>query len=148
MRFVIPAILAIALPAAAHARDAAPRPRIDAAQATAALRNPLVQDGLAQAITQLAGIVLDTRVGPLATLTDPRDDIRPGDTLRDLKHRDDPDYERHLHESTRHAIATAGAVAGGAQAEAAELNRTAARLKAALAPLLAYADTPRDDDRR
>ena len=126
----------VAAPAAAH--DAAPaRPRITADQAAAALQNPLVQDGLAGALTQLVGIVLDTRVGPLAALTDPAEDVRPGDTLRDLEHRDDPRFEQHLHDRTRRALAVAGGVAG----ETAELERTSRRLEAALAPLIGAAAT-------
>ena len=140
MRPYTAAVLLSALVAApVAARDTAPvHPRITADQAAAALQNPLVQDGLARAVTQLVGIVLDTRVGPLAALSDPADDVRPADTLRDLKHRDDPRFEEHLHDRTRHALAAAGGVAG----EAAELDRTARRLEAVLAPLVAYAGAP------
>lgn len=138
------AVLLFVLPTAAAAQPA-PQVTIDPAQAAAALQNPLVQDGLARTVTRLAGIVLDTRVGPLATLADPGDDIRPGDTLRDLKHRDDPQFERHLDDSTRRAVATAGLVAGGVASEGAELQRTADRLRTALAPLLA-ALAPREDE--
>uniref|UniRef100_UPI0015755459 hypothetical protein n=1 Tax=Sphingomonas bacterium TaxID=1895847 RepID=UPI0015755459 len=57
-------------------------------------RNPVAQDAAAALIDQLADIVLDTRVGPAATLIDPR--ARPSDTLRDVQTRDDPRYEQHL----------------------------------------------------
>ena len=134
MRIMPLALLAaIALPAAAHAAPASD----PADAAVAAIQNPLVQDGLARTITQLAGIVLDTQVGGMAILTDPAKDIRPGDTLGDVVRRDDPEAERHLYEKARRSIATAGAVAGGVAGQVAEIDRTAVRLQAAIAPLLA-----------
>lgn len=140
---LIPAALAlcvIASPAAAQSRadDAARR-----------LNDPVVQEGVAAAVSALAGIVLDTRVGPLARYTDPRDDVRPNDTLRDLKRRDDPHFEARLRDDTRRAVAGAGMVATDALAMSSELARTAARLQAALAPLgglLASAGPAYDDD--
>ena len=147
MRIVPFCILAIALAVPTAATAAPPTPD-RAAQAAAALQNPLVQDAVARTLTQLAGIVLDTKVGSLATLTDPDADIRPDDTLRDVTGRDDPDLEAHLYDRTRRAVATAGAIAGGATRQAAEIDRTALRLKTALAPLLALiakdGDAPAD----
>ena len=105
-------------------------------QAAAALGNPLVQDVAARALTQLAGIVLDTRVGPAAALAGPDADLRPNDTLRDVVRRDDPRFEEHLYRDTRRTLGTAGAVARGAVAQTRELRRTADRLEAALAPLI------------
>ena len=137
MRIITAALLIAALPAAADAREPASSPRITADQAATALQNPLVQDGLAQAIAQLAGIVLDTRVGPLAAVA-PDSGIRPDDTLHDLARRSDPGFDGHVHDRARAAVVAAGGVA----AEARELDRTATRLKAALAPLLAYAGSP------
>ena len=134
--------LLITTPAFAQAHRAPVRP--SAADAVRALQNPMAQDAVAGLVTQLADIVLDTRVGPAAALTDSREDIRPSDTLRDLKRRDDPQFERHLHESTRRAVGTAAAVAGGAAVEAAELKRTADRLQAALGPVVAALSGPRD----
>ena len=140
MRLAIVALLALPF-TAAPATAQVPGARLDPAQAAAALQNPLVQDGIAAAVAQLAGIVLDTRIGPLAALSDP--DARPEDTLRDVERRRDPDYEAHLRERTRGAVATAGAVAGGVAVQSAELKRTADRLHAALAPLLAMARAAR-----
>lgn len=140
MRLVVAAALVSVLPATAHAQAA--RPAIDPAQAAAALQNPLVQEGLAAAITQLAGIVLDTRVGPPAALADPDGDVRPRETLRDVERRRDPGFEAHLHDRARSAVASAGMVAGGVAGQSAEFKRTADRLKAALAPLMAYAHAP------
>lgn len=125
--------LFLAAPALAADRDA---PRLSAADAARAIQNPLVQEGAALALTRLFDIVLDTRVGALAALSGPGDDIRPDDTLRDLKRRDDPGYEQRLQRDTRRALAQAGAVAGGVAAGSAELARTATRLEEALAPLL------------
>lgn len=137
------ASLLIAAPAFANPHAAPVRP--SAADAVRTAQNPLVQDAAAAYLDQLVGIVLDTRVGPAAALTDPRDDIRPSDTLRDLKLRDDPQFERHLRADTRRAVGTTAAVAGGAMAQAAELKRTADRLQAALGPVIAALSPPRDD---
>jgi hypothetical protein len=129
MRLVPAALLlsAIALPAAAQSS-----PEVDAARR---LEDPMVQEGLAMAVASMAAIVLDTRVGPLASLLDPGSGVRPSDTLRDVQRRRDPDFEARLHDDTRRAVATAGAAASGAAAMSSELQRTAKRLEAALAPL-------------
>lgn len=139
------ALTLIAAPAVAEPHRAA-RPSPE--QAAAALQNPLVQDVAARALTQLAGIVLDTRVGPAAALAGPDADLRADDTLRDVVRRDDPRFEEHLYRDTRRTLGTAGAVAGGAVAQTRELQRTADRLEAALAPLLGALgqSEPRDED--
>ncbi|WP_394652583.1 hypothetical protein [uncultured Sphingomonas sp.] len=121
------ALSVVAVPAAAQSRT-----EIDAARA---LQDPVAQEGIAAAVSALAGIVLDTRVGPLARYTDPRSDIRPNDTLRDIERRRDPHFEARLHDDTRRAVAGAGMVAGDAVAMSGELARTASRLQAAIAPL-------------
>lgn len=137
--------LALFLLVAAPAMAAPPQSTSPSAErAVRALQEPMAQELAAGVVDQLVGIVLDTRVGPVAALTDPREGIRPTDTLRDLKRRDDPQFERHLHEDTRRAVGTAAAVAGGAMAETVELKRTAARLQAALGPLIAALQAPRD----
>ncbi len=110
------------------------RPRVTSADAARALQNPLVQEGAALAIVRLADILLDTRVGPLATLADPS--VPPTATLGDLQRRDDPEFEARLHRDARRAVRTVGAVAGGAVATGVELRRTADRLEAALGPLI------------
>lgn len=125
--------------APAFAADRPPRP--SAADAARLLQNPKVQDGAALALIQLANIVLDTRVGPVATLADP--DVPPQATLRDLRRRDDPDFEARLDRDAHRAVRTAGAVAGGTLATAGELRRTADRLQAALAPLVEALGTAR-----
>jgi len=141
---IVPAIVlaAVLVPAAAAARP----PEADrAAQAAAALQNPLVQDGVARTLTQLADIVLDMRVGPLAALAAPEAGLRPDETLRNVQQRTDPDFDRHLRESTRAGVATMGAVAGGVAAQSAEIGRTVARLDSALAPLIAALGSATDD---
>jgi hypothetical protein len=107
-----------------------------------ALNNPIVQEAVAAMASQLAGVVLDTRAGPLAHYADP--DIRPNDTLRDIERRRDPDFEKRLHADARRALGSAGAIAGEVLATRDELSRTAERLRAALAPLEAAID-PKSD---
>ncbi len=124
------ASLLLATPAVAQERDPAAIAR--------ALQNPAVQDGAAAALGQIADILLDTRIGALSALGDR--DVRPEDTLRDLKGRDDPDFEARLRDETRRAVRQAGTVAAGMAVGAAELQRTADRLRAALAPFLASRD--------
>lgn len=136
------AILAPFLTASLIAAPAlAAPPRVDAEKAARALQDPMAREVAAGVVDQLIGIVLDTRVGPAAALTDPT--ARPTDTLRDLARRDDPDFDRRLHRDTRRAVGTAAAVAGAGVTQAAELKRTAVRLQAALGPLIA-ALAPRD----
>lgn len=122
----------------AATQEVAPR-RPKPADAARLLANPAAQDLIAQQIASLAGIVLDTKVGPLAALTDPREGIRPDDTLHSIEQRRDPYFDRHLYQGSHEAVAAAGAVAIGAVTEAAELRRTTARLRAALRPLLGAA---------
>ena len=129
MKTVIAAALSLlATPALAQEAPAAPSP-------ATMLADPATQRTAALAIAGLAGIVLDTRLGPLAGLADPADRVRPDDTLHDVARRRDPAFDRHLYEGSQRAVATAGAMA----AEAAELKRTADRLRTALGPLLAAA---------
>ncbi|TGX53197.1 hypothetical protein E5A73_10035 [Sphingomonas gei] len=138
MRLVpIAAILcATALPAAAQSRSEA--------EAVRRLNDPMVQEGVAMAMSALAGIVLDTKVGPLARYSD--GDIRPSDTLRDVERRRDPHFEAKLHDRTRRAVGAVGAVAGDTLAMSGELARTADRLREALASLQGAAEAYSDDN--
>jgi hypothetical protein len=140
MRLVAAAALlcAIALPAAAQSHAEA--------EAVRRLNDPMVQEGVAMAMSALAGIVLDTRVGPLARYADPEADIRPSDTLRDVERRRDPHFEAKLHDRTRRAVGTMGAMTGDALAMSGELARTADRLRAALAPLQGAIEAYSDDN--
>lgn len=126
-------LLAAAFPAAAHEHAQMQPTSADPVQL---LTDPAAQDLVARQVASLAGIVLDTKVGPLATFADPRDRLRPDDTLRSYELRRDPQLDRHIYDSSRRAVSVAGAAVGGAVTEAAELRRTAARLRAALEPLI------------
>lgn len=132
--------LLAATPATAREREA---PSAD--QVARALADPQVQAGVATVLDAFAGAVLDTNVGPLAHYTDK---VRPGDTLRDLARRDDPDFDRHLQQQTRGTVALAGRTARDAAAMQKELGATAARLRglfaATSAVLDAAASAPRD----
>jgi hypothetical protein len=130
-------LCAITLPAAAQSRDQA--------EAVRRLNDPMVQEGVAMAMSALAGIVLDTKVGPLARYADPEEDIRPSDTLRDVERRRDPHFEAKLHDRTRRVVGTVGAVTNDALAMSGELARTADRLREALAPLAGMAEAYSDD---
>lgn len=142
MRITLAALALLAAPAFAASPQAA---RVNPEQAVRALQDPMAQELATGVVDQLLGIVLDTRVGPAAALVDPS--VRPTDSLRDLKRRDDPAFEQHLHQDTRRAVGTAAAVAGGAMTQAAELKRTAARLEAAIGPLIAALAPPEGDAR-
>lgn len=135
MRLFLVAITSLlaATPAWAGPREPG---RTDAGAVASVLGDPAAQDALSRTVDRLAGIVLDTRVGPLAALTDGSDDIGPDDTLRDVKEREDPGFERRLRGGTRRAVAAAGTAAGAAAAQVAELRRTAERLKEVLGPVL------------
>jgi hypothetical protein len=134
MRLVLTAALfcAAATPALAQSQ---PEPSArDKTEALArALNNPMVQEGAAAMLTNLAGIVLDTRVGPAAQYLDPT--VREQDTLRDIQRRRDPDFEKHFHNDARSAVVIAGKLTEGALQMQDSLDQTAARLRAALAPL-------------
>ena len=135
---VAAALCVIALPAAAQTRAET--------DAVRRLNDPMVQEGVAMAMSALAGIVLDTKVGPLARYADPDEDIRPSDTLRDVQRRRDPHFEAKLHDRTRRAVGAVGAVSSDALAMSGELARTADRLRAALAPLQGAIEAYSDDN--
>lgn len=128
----IAAVSCLAIPASAQEREA---------RLAEALNDPAVQEGITAAVSVLAAIVLDTRVGSLAPYAD---GVRPGDTLRDLKRREDPDFERRLRRDTRRAVGTAGQVAGDLATTTGAIAETTARLQAALAPLAAALNAGRD----
>ena len=131
---VLLAATCLATPALAQEREA---------RIADTLNDPAVQDGITLAVAALAGIVLDTRIGSLAPYSDGR--IRPGDTLGDLKRREDPGFERRLGHDTRRAVGMAGRVAGDVAAASGAIAETGERLRDALAPLAAAIDARRDD---
>ncbi|MBB4099759.1 hypothetical protein [Sphingomonas kyeonggiensis] len=134
MRLVLTAALfcAAATPALAQTQ---PEPSTrDRTEALArALNNPMVQEGAAAMLTNLAGIVLDTRVGPVAHYVDPT--VDENETLGDIQRRRDPDFDRNFHKNARSAVVVAGKLTEGALQMQDSLAETAARLRAALQPL-------------
>ena len=126
------AAMVAAAPAAASERAA---PSVD--QVARALADPQVQAGVATVLDAFAGAILDTRVGPLAHYSGK---VRPDDTLRDVARRDDPEFDRHLQERTRGAVALAGRTAQDAAAMQKELALTAARLRGLFAMTSAVLD--------
>ena len=135
MRLVLTAALLCAAATPALAQQSQPQPTTrDKAEALAkALNNPLVQEAGAAMLSNLAGIILDTRVGPVAHYADPT--IGEQDTLRDIQRRDDPEFEKRFHAQARRAVAAAGKLTEDGLAMQDSLDQTAARLRAALAPL-------------
>lgn len=127
LSFTALSLALVATPAAAQDRGAVRN--MDAEKAAALLSNPAVQDGLVALIGQFTDAFLQTRVGPMAALTDPRDDVRPNDTMRDVLRRDDPYFDERLRDNTRRSVATAGAAARGAADMSRELKATAERLR-------------------
>lgn len=126
MRFLIAATAAalIAVPAAAQDRDVPPE--VDLADR---LNSPVVQYGVPAAMSALIAALMDTRVGGFAQFTDPDEDIRPNDTLRDLASRDDPYFEERLHADARRSTEMMGRMAGGFAAMMPELRATADRMR-------------------
>jgi hypothetical protein len=118
----------------AAARD---REMPSASQVAQALADPQVQAGVATVLDAFAGAVLDTHVGPLSHYTGK---VRPSDTVRDLARRDDPQFDRHLQEQTRGAVALAGRTARDAATMQKELSATAARLRSLFAMTSAALD--------
>lgn len=131
---VLAAATCLATPALAQEREA---------RMADTLNEPATQEALSAAVSAIAGIVLDTRVGSLAPYAD--GSIRPGDTLRDVKRREDPGFERRLRQDTRRAVGTAGRIAGDVASASGALAETTDRLRAALAPLADAIDARRDD---
>lgn len=134
MRLVLTAALLCAAATPALAQQSQPPSTRDKAEAFAkALDNPMVQEAAAAMLSNLAGIVLDTRVGPAAQYVDPT--VGEQDTLRDIQRRNDPDFEKHFHDGARRAVAAAGKLTQDGLAMQDSMEQTAARLRAALAPL-------------
>jgi len=131
-KFLALPLVLVATPALAQDRHPAPSTDQRVAAVGDALSNPGVQESAATLVSALADAMLDTHVGPVARYTDPRDSVRPGDTLRDVVTRDDPGFERRLHDDTRGVVAQAGQVTHDAATMTAELNATAARLRRVL----------------
>jgi hypothetical protein len=138
--FLVVPLMLLATPALAHERAPAPPTDQRVAAVGEALSNPAVQESAAAFVSALADALLDTHVGAAAHYTDPRDDVRPSDTLRDVITRDDPNFERRLRDGTRGAVAATGQAARDAAAMTAEINATATRLRRVLGAATAALD--------
>lgn len=129
--FLLPVLGLAAIPASAHDRDVPPAPQVDPRAAANALNNPMVQNGIVGMIDALTDAVMETRVGPMATLA-PNSDIRPNDTLDSMAARRNPDYRNEVHRTARQTIVQAGRTANAAVAMSDELKATAARIRRVL----------------
>lgn len=110
--FALP-LIALALPAPAAAQD------VDEAVAMARqLEDPRTQDTLAAALSALAGVMMDVRVGSIVNAVakvDPDGRTRPVDpdmTVADMAERDNPGFARSLDADIRGGTRMVGAVAG------------------------------------
>ncbi|MES2042478.1 MAG: hypothetical protein V4475_01290 [Pseudomonadota bacterium] len=131
-KFLALPLVLLATPVLAQDRHPAPSTDQRVGAVGDALSNPAVQESAATLVGALASALLDTHVGPVAHYTDPRDGVQPSDTLRDVVTRDDPNFERRLHDNTRGVVAQAGQAAHDAATMSAELNATAVRLRRVL----------------
>ncbi len=123
-------MLALALPAAA--RDRAPPPPDKTQRVLTMMADPRVQGAAVAVLDRLSGVLLDTRVGPLAVMTDPNANVRPNDTVRDVLRRDDPQFDAKLHDRTKGTVSMVGSAAGAAGSFSSEIDRTVTRLRGVL----------------
>lgn len=131
---LLPVLAFVATPAFAQDRDVpppGPLPQMDARDAARALNNPMVQNGVVGLIDALTDAVMETRVGPMATLA-PDSSIRPNDTLDSMAARRNPDYRNEVHRNARHTVAAAGRTASAAVAMSDELKATTERVRRVL----------------
>ena len=135
-------LLPLALMVSGHAgaeERTDPRPG-DVAQLAETLNDPAVQTKVSALVSALANALLDTHVGPLARYANPREGIRPDDTLGDLVRRDDPEFDRRLRQRTRGAVQAVGQAAHNGAAMSSELARTVDRLRSLLDSTTAGSD--------
>lgn len=116
-------LAALAVPAVPAAAQVTERE----ARAADRLADPLNQEIAAASIAAVVSTILDTRVGALAQWSDGA--IRSDDTLRDVKRRDDPEFERRFYADTRRTTAHLGAAASDLVTMLGEVRRTAKRLE-------------------
>ncbi|HEX7850035.1 MAG TPA: hypothetical protein VF485_09930 [Sphingomonas sp.] len=131
---LFPLLAFAATPALAQDRDALPAgpvPQVNARAAANALNNPMVQNGVVGLIDALTDAVMETRVGPMATLA-PDSSIRPNDTLDSVAARRNPDYRNEVHRTAKQTVVAAGRTAGAAMAMSDELKATTERIRRVL----------------
>lgn len=127
----------VAVPAIAHDRHAPPPPppppRDDLRAVSRTLSDPRAQAAAIGFVDALTDAVMQTRVGPLAALSDDPD-VRPGDTLGDIQRRRDPYYRAKLAAGTAGAMALLGRLTGDAATMSDEFDATIARVQRVIAP--------------
>lgn len=123
MRLLFVPLLALAAAAPALAQRPAP------ADVAAALDSPIVQEGVANRVSDAVAALLDTRVGAVERAVNPFSDARRSDMLRDRIARDDPNFEARIHDDTRHATRAAGVMASEFTAMLPELRARLANIK-------------------
>jgi len=125
--FALP-LLVLAVPA--QARDRTPPPPDNTQRVLATLGDPRVQGAMVTVLNRFSDVLLDTRVGPAASMVDPN--VRPNDTARDVLRRDDPAFDAKMRDRTRTTVTTVGRAASAAGAFSAEIDRTTRRLEGVL----------------
>jgi len=156
MRFLIVSLAALAVATPAFAQQPAP------ADVARMLDSPIVQEGVANRVSDAVAAILDTRVGAVERAVNPFSDARRDDTLRDHIERDDPNFEARVHRDTRRATRAAGVMAGEFAAMLPELRARLSTMKHRLRDLDdrdpefrgradrrddRYEDDPYEDDR-
>lgn len=141
MRFLIVVAAAglIAAPSAAQVGDVPPEVEL-----ADRLNDPVVQQAVPAAMAAMLAALMDTRVGGLAALTDPAEDIRPGDTLGDLVARDDPGFQTRAYADARRSTEMMGRMAGSIATIMPELRASADRMRDALGSIAPDDETTDD----
>lgn len=139
MRYLFLPVLAFLAATPALAQRPAP------ADVAAALDSPIVQEGVANRVSDAVAALLDTRVGAVERAVNPFSDARRNDTLRDRISRDDPNFEARIHDDTRRATRAAGVMAGEFSAMLPELRARLANIKHRLRNLDDRGPAYRDD---
>lgn len=124
MRILL-ATAALVISAPAFAQEA-PSAATQKAEALAdKLNDPVMQAALAGGMEAMVQSVLDMRVDGIAKAMEPitgKPSNMRGKTVRDLASRDDPHFDARVHDTSRRAVAGAGAMAGGLAAAMPELE--------------------------
>ncbi len=123
MRFLFVSIVALSAATPALAQRPAP------AQVAGMLESPVVQEVVADRVSDAVAALLDTRVGAVERAVNPFSDARRSDTLRDRVMRDDPNFEARIHRDTRHATRAAGVMASEFSAMLPELRARLANIR-------------------
>lgn len=144
MRILIFPLAAFAFATPALAQGVAP------AEVAGMLDSPIVQDKVADTVSDAVSAVLDTRVGAVERAVNPFSGARRSDTLRDRIERDDPYFEDRIHRNARRATAAAGVMASEFATMLPELKARLSAVKHRMRNLdgAGMSPPPRDDERR